>query len=157
MGTEKVAVFTHQITVSKKEERINFQLVLPSDTGKVVALHAVATRHVDHQLNSPLGNFDRTHAGELSLRWRSRGDIFLQQRVDLESKYHSGLQPTGIPSPGLDGGELWTSGRSIRPLDVQLNSDQRFLQGYYKDQINQLSGVDRSYSVTLHFYYHRKA
>lgn len=153
-----IRIHKTDIKVSRKEERLNFWIALPTDAKEVIGVLSLASSHPNHLNHPATNNWTENNAGWLSLRLRERADIFYQQKVDFEGSFSGGINSLHQASSttGFSSGEFWISGRKYDPTPISLGPDRRVVQAYYKDRINQRSGQDLEYTLSVYFYYHRQ-
>ena len=143
--------FVKHIRVSRPSEPVRFEVFLPGDA-KVIDSISVISRLHTQVFPGPHG----LGIGQLSFRWPLPGDIFLQTRIHHRENHEKDFAPLGLSHPG---GAFWNSpslsisGSRISAIRTEIPASVNRIQGYFKDEFNELLGVSLDYQLYFTFSY----
>ncbi|MEM6271426.1 MAG: hypothetical protein AAF998_18465 [Bacteroidota bacterium] len=158
MLSKQIRILKESFEVFLVEDRITFLISLPYDVYKVVGINFVVDPGKLNWDTLLLTPWPENTAGNVSLRWHGPGDVFYQSTVALEMSYEMNHGPLGIVAPGgslAKQPEFWYSGKSYRPVEVEIDSNHRVIHGFYKDVLNKLGTSQEAYTVHVYLYYER--
>ena len=128
----------HIIRVKRSGEKIQFQVKIPRNTKRIIALKVTANPKI--KLVKKIAPDYSEVAGWLWLRIPERRDVFyadlVRRPLPLHSQTISGLRPID----DFDQGTFWTQGTKEDFFEVDVSVQTNILEGFYIDMIRQEDG-----------------
>lgn len=141
-------------------DRVAFEMTLPRDAQKAVAITAVCIPGLNASDWLDGENIPTRSAGRLSFRFEGIGDIFMQMPVHTGLHYDEDNNFSQIQAFGttqIAGPEFQYSADQIKWEPIALEGETRTIQGYYVDDLNRFTNVTESYQLVIYLRYLKKA
>lgn len=124
----------HIVKVTRSNEKIQFQIRLPRNAKRIVALKVTAQPLI--KLVHKIAPDYAVEAGWLWLRIPEKRDVFFADTVKRPLPLHSKTVFNHKTIGDFDGGSYWTQGTKEEFLSIEADLTTNVLEGFYIDRIH---------------------
>ena len=124
----------HIIKVTRSNEKIQFQIKLPRNAKRIVAIKVTA-KPLIRLVHKIAPNYP-VEAGWLWFRIPEKRDVFYAETVRRPLPLHSQTFLNHRPIGDFDQGSFWTQGKKEEFLSVNAELNSNVLEGFYIDRIH---------------------